>query len=88
MSAIIPPVFQAPPIESIDFLQGKKPNFVWTSWFQAVAARLTQIMSGVKPPTATSPGNPGMIRYDPADPTHIYFCVAPNVWVRVTVATF
>ena len=88
MSTIIPPIFQGPPIEAIEFLEGKRPSFVWTGWFQAVARRLTQIMSGFKPPTATSAGKPGMIAYDPADATHIYFCVAPNVWVRATVATF
>jgi hypothetical protein len=37
------------------------------------------------PSTATSTGQPGQIAYDA---THIYVCVATNVWVRATLATF
>jgi hypothetical protein len=37
------------------------------------------------PSTATSTGKPNQIAYDA---THIYVCVAANVWVRATLATF
>ncbi|HWY42636.1 MAG TPA: hypothetical protein VNX66_04020 [Candidatus Sulfotelmatobacter sp.] len=37
------------------------------------------------PATATSTGKPGQIAFDA---THIYVCVATNVWVRATLATF
>jgi hypothetical protein len=37
------------------------------------------------PSTATSAGKAGQIAYDA---THIYVCVATNVWVRATLATF
>jgi len=37
------------------------------------------------PATATSPGKPNQIAYDA---THIYVCVATNVWVRATLAMF
>jgi len=37
------------------------------------------------PATATSVGKAGSIAYDP---THIYLCVATNVWVRALLATF
>ena len=40
----------------------------------------------VAPPlTGTSPGVAGNIAYDA---THFYVCVAPNVWVRATFATW
>jgi len=34
---------------------------------------------------ATSTGKPGQIAYDA---THVYVCVATNVWVRALLATF
>lgn len=37
------------------------------------------------PATATSTGVAGQVAYDA---THIYVCVATNVWVRATLATF
>ena len=37
------------------------------------------------PATATSTGKAGQIAYDA---THIYVCVATNVWVRALLATF
>jgi len=37
------------------------------------------------PATAASSGKPGQIAFDA---THIYVCVATNVWVRATLATF
>ena len=37
------------------------------------------------PSTATSTGKAGQIAFDA---THIYVCVATNVWVRATLATF
>jgi hypothetical protein len=37
------------------------------------------------PATATSAGKAGQIAYDA---THIYVCVATNVWVRALLATF
>jgi hypothetical protein len=37
------------------------------------------------PASATAAGKPGQIAYDA---THIYVCVATNVWVRATLATF
>jgi hypothetical protein len=37
------------------------------------------------PATATSVGKTGTIAFDA---THFYMCVATNVWVRATLATF
>ena len=37
------------------------------------------------PALATSTGKPGQIAYDA---THVYVCVATNVWVRALLATF
>ena len=37
------------------------------------------------PATATSTGKAGQIAFDA---THFYMCVATNVWVRATLATF
>jgi len=37
------------------------------------------------PGTATSTGKAGQIAFDA---THFYMCVATNVWVRATLATF
>lgn len=37
------------------------------------------------PGSATAAGKPNQIAYDA---THIYVCVATNVWVRATLATF
>jgi hypothetical protein len=37
------------------------------------------------PGSATAAGKPGQIAYDA---THVYVCVATNVWVRATLATF
>jgi hypothetical protein len=37
------------------------------------------------PATATSAGKAGQIAFDA---THIYVCVATNVWVRAILATF
>jgi hypothetical protein len=37
------------------------------------------------PATATSAGTPNSVAYDA---THFYVCIAPNTWVRATLATF
>ena len=37
------------------------------------------------PASATAAGKPNQISYDA---THFYLCVATNVWVRATLATF
>ncbi len=37
------------------------------------------------PATATSSGTPNQVAYDA---THFYVCIAPNTWVRATLATF
>lgn len=37
------------------------------------------------PALATSAGVPGQVAFDA---THFYVCVAPNTWVRATLATF
>ena len=37
------------------------------------------------PASATAAGKPNQIAYDAG---HIYVCVATNVWVRATLATF
>jgi len=37
------------------------------------------------PASATAVGKPNQIAYDAG---HIYLCVATNVWVRATLATF
>lgn len=39
----------------------------------------------IAPATATSPGTIGEIRYTS---THIYWCIAPNTWIRVVGTTF
>lgn len=37
------------------------------------------------PATATSAGTPNQVAFDA---THLYLCIAPNTWVRATLATF
>lgn len=51
---------------------------------RAQAAESTPAISSA-PATASSPGKAGTIAYDA---THIYVCIAPNTWVRGTLATF
>jgi hypothetical protein len=54
------------------------------------SSQITDLAAGVPqlvaaPATSSSAGVAGQIAYDA---THIYVCVAPNTWVRATLATF
>lgn len=54
------------------------------AWFVQVAKVVNnQVISA--PATATSIGTEGQFAFDA---THFYVCVAPNTWVRTTLATF
>jgi hypothetical protein len=39
----------------------------------------------LKPANSTASGTPNQVAYDA---THLYLCIATNVWVRATLATF
>jgi|HubBroStandDraft_1064217.scaffolds.fasta_scaffold03156_6 hypothetical protein len=82
MSTVIPPIFQQPPTQSEFEAKDQTPSWPWTQWFQAVALRLTRIVSSVPPPTPTSPGSPGQIAFDS---THLWVCVATNTWKKTTL---
>jgi hypothetical protein len=54
------------------------------------SSQITDLGAGVPqlvaaPATSSSAGVAGQIAFDA---THIYVCVAPNTWVRATLATF
>lgn len=50
-----------------------------------ILTQYSPIASNSVPSTATSPGFQGQIAYDA---THLYVCVAANVWVRADLATW